>query len=172
MNESQRNWYLIYTKPRNETLARTNLERQGFEVYLPQLAQTRRQRGRYRTVIEPCFPRYLFIALNMVTDNWSPIRSTYGVSRLVTFDGMPAQVPHELVEQLKQNEDSEALQRRPEQIFNPGEKITIIDGPFAGYEGIFHSLKGNERAAILLDIVGKNTLATLDIHSLKPVSNQ
>lgn len=172
MNESQRNWYLIYTKPRNETLARTNLERQGFEVYLPLLAQTRRQRGRYRTVIEPCFPRYLFIALNTVTDNWSPIRSTYGVSRLVTFDGIPAQVPHDLVEQLKQNEDHEGLQRRPEQIFNPGEKVTIIDGPFAGYEGIFHSLKGNERAAILLDIVGKNTLATLDVHNLKPVSNQ
>ena len=28
-------WYLAYTKPRQEDLARVNLEQQGFESYLP-----------------------------------------------------------------------------------------------------------------------------------------
>jgi len=169
MNNHNRNWYLIYTKPRNESLAREHLERQGYETCLPLLSRTSRRRGRYQTVIEPCFPRYLFINLNTATDNWAPIRSTIGVSRMVTFGGLPAQVPGDLVAQLRANEDEHGLQRWPEpDDFAPGTRVTIIEGPFAGYEGIFQARKGHERAAILLDIVGRNTLATLDIHNLKP----
>ena len=73
-NKGARKWYLIFSKPRQETIAKTQLERQGYEVYLPLVEQRKKRLGRARTVIEPLFSRYLFIHLDSHTDDWRPIR--------------------------------------------------------------------------------------------------
>ena len=96
----QKSWYLVYTKPRQEALAQANLERQDYGVYLPKVRQMRRRRGKQEAVVEPLFPRYLFIHLDTQSDNWGPIRSTFGVASLVRFGSEPAQVPDELVAHL------------------------------------------------------------------------
>ena len=127
---SRRSWYLIYTKPRQEKMAQENLERQGFVTYLPLTQQTRRRNGRYIKVIEAYFPRYLFIRLNTDTDNWAPIRSTFGVSQMICFGGIPAVVPDELINTLKQNDDSNGIQKLVEQDLSPGNEVVIVAGPF------------------------------------------
>ena len=101
---SHRAWYLVYTKPKGEKTAQENLLRQGYETYLPLLGVSKRRRGRYITLIEPMFSRYLFIQLNQTSDNWSPIRSTLGVTDMVRFSGYPAKVPAELIEFLRASE--------------------------------------------------------------------
>ena len=53
----KRSWYLVHTKPRQENLAQENLERQGYETYLPRVYQTRRRNGRYVKTMEAFFPR-------------------------------------------------------------------------------------------------------------------
>lgn len=169
---SKRSWYLIFTKPRQENLARENLERQGFITYLPLAKQTRRRNGRYIKSIEPYFPRYLFIQLNTETDNWSPIRSTVGVVQMVRFGGVPAVVPDELVTCLKENDDPDGLQKLVRQDLSPGDKVEIINGPFAGYQGIYQQRKGSERVAVLLDIVGKTAAVTLSAHDLQVAANR
>ena len=54
-------WYLIYTKPRQEAIALTNLSRQGFECYLPMLKVEKIRQRKTALVTETMFPRYLFI---------------------------------------------------------------------------------------------------------------
>ena len=169
---SKRSWYLIYTKPRQENLARENLERQGFVTYLPLAEQTRRRNGRYMKMIEPYFPRYLFIQLNTDTDNWAPIRSTLGVSQMVRFGGVPAVVPEDLINYLKENDDPNGIQQMIQQDMSPGDKIEIVNGPFAGYSGIYQQQKSAERVAVLLEIVGKNAELTLSIHDLQLATNR
>jgi len=169
---SKRSWYLIYTKPRQENLARENLDRQGFVTYLPLAEQTRRRNGRYMKMIEPYFPRYLFIQLNTDTDNWAPIRSTLGVSQMVRFGGVPAVVPEDLINYLKENDDPNGIQQMIQQDMSPGDKIEIVNGPFAGYSGIYQQQKSAERVAVLLEIVGKNAELTLSIHDLQLATNR
>ena len=164
---SKRSWYLVYTKPRQENLAQENLERQGFEIYLPRIYQTRRRNGRYIKTIEPFFPRYLFINLNTETDNWAPIRSTFGVSRMIRFDGIPAVVPDQLIQVLKENDDKDGIQRLKQKNYTLGDKVTIIDGPLAGYQGIYQQQKSAERVAVLVDLVGKNTILNISVHDLQ-----
>jgi transcriptional antiterminator RfaH len=169
---SKRSWYLIFTKPRQENLARENLERQGFITYLPLAEQSRRRNGRYIKSIEPFFPRYLFIQLNTDTDNWAPIRSTLGVAQMVQFGGIPAQVPEELITSLKANDDSEGLQKIARRDMAPGDRVEIVSGPFAGYEAIYKQHKGADRVAVLLEVVGKNTALTLSAHDLQLANNR
>ena len=57
-------WYLIYTKAKQEVVTLQNLEQQAYQTYLPTHRARRRLRTQYTLVTEPLFPRYLFIALN------------------------------------------------------------------------------------------------------------
>ena len=163
----KRSWYLVHTKPRQENLAQENLERQGYETYLPRIYQTRRRNGRHVKTIEAFFPRYLFIHLDSETDNWAPIRSTIGVSKMIRFDGIPAMVPEQLIEALKGNDDEDGIQRFNQKNLIRGDKVTIIDGPLAGYQGIYQHQKTSERVAVLVDLVGKNTLLNISVHDLQ-----
>jgi len=162
----QRFWYLIHTKPRMEKQAEENLNRQGYETYLPMVKTRRRRNSRYINVVEAFFLRYLFIHLSSKIDNWAPIRSTLGVSRLIQFGGIPAIVPVELISSLKANENELGLQEMEKKEMKTGDRVTIIDGPFAGYSGIYSKKKSTERVTILLDIVGKRSELIISKHDL------
>ena len=88
---------ICFQKKREEELAKEHLERQSYQVYLPKILGRKRQSGRTIRVIQPMFPRYLFINLSDETDDWGPIRSTIGVSTLVRFGMEPAKVPENLI---------------------------------------------------------------------------
>ena len=162
-----RSWYLIQTKPRMEKHAEENLNRQGYETYLPMVKSQRRRNNRYIKVMEAFFPRYLFIHLSTKTDNWAPIRSTLGVSHLIQFGGIPAIAPGSLIELLKANEDELGFQDIEKKEMNTGDKVNIIDGPFAGYSGVYNKQKSADRVIVLLDIVGKRSELTISEHDLQ-----
>ena len=155
MNDSAKLWYLIYTKPRQEEVARTHLERQGYTVYLPRVRQMRRRLGQRVMATEPLFPRYLFIQLDTQADNWGPIRSTLGVTSLVSFGSQPALIPNALIRFLMQREGQTGLHEWAESNYLEGERIQIVDGALRGYAGIFLAHSGRERAVVLLEILGR-----------------
>jgi transcriptional antiterminator RfaH len=147
-----KSWYLIHSKPHQERIARDQLERQGYETYLPFASVRRRRKGRSIRVIDPMFPRYLFIHLSNDTDDWRPIRSTIGVSTLVRFGNMPAQIPDRLIAELHMREDADGIQMLPDPEYRKGDRLRIAEGPLEGYEGIFQSQTGKERVLLLLEI--------------------
>ncbi len=161
-------WYLVYCKPRQEVVARRNLERQGYTTYVPLLRQTRRRKGRSTSVVAPMFPRYLFILLNHETDNWGPIRSTIGVVSVVRFGQTPAAVPNQLIEVLRAQADGDGVQIWSPEEYQRGMKVRITDGGFAGYEGIFMARSGRDRVTVLLQVLGRHTRASVDLGAIEP----
>ncbi len=170
MDATARHWYLVYSKPRQERLALENLARQGYEAYLPLMRHRRRRGRRWVPTVEPMFPRYLFVRLDRLHDNWAPIRSTIGVTSLVRFGHEPARVPDDLVALFQAREDEDGIQRIPPPDFRPGERVRIVDGPFAGYEAIFQARTGKERVEILLRIAGNATRIQIAPGALEPVA--
>ncbi|MEQ8952588.1 MAG: transcription/translation regulatory transformer protein RfaH [Gammaproteobacteria bacterium] len=154
-------WYVLYTKPRQEHIAELNLQRQGYRVYFPRCEVIKRRKRLLTGLIEPFFPRYLFINLDKTRDNWAPIRSTRGVCGIVRFEGVPKPVPTPLIDALKSNENPQQLQTLSRQTWSRGEEVEIEQGPFAGYSCIFQESRGIDRVVVLLNIVGKPTRATL-----------
>jgi len=167
-DSAQKRWYLVYSKPRKEELARVNLERQGYPAYLPMMRTPRRKLGRRVIRVEPMFPRYLFIHLDTETDNWAPIRSTLGVVSLVRFGMLPSAVPDDLIASLRERDNASGIQDVPLNTFERGQRVRIEEGPFMGYEGIYLAQTGQERVHILLDIVGKAARTQVDVEHLGP----
>jgi len=161
-------WHLVYTKPRKENKAEENLLRQGYGTYLPWVIK-RSGRGTTRTpAVEPLFPRYLFVNLDAETQSVAPIRSTFGVSNLISFGGRLTLVPAGLVDKLRQAEAADGLHRFPMREYCQGQAIQIVSGPFAGLAGIFQAASGAERVSILLDILGKTTTVCINRDWISP----
>jgi transcriptional antiterminator RfaH len=87
-----------------------------------------------------------------------------GVSRLVTFGFEPARVDPELIHLLK--EHAKIIQTEPVRIHEPGQRVLIKEGPFAGIEAIFEMDDGESRAMVLIDLLSKPTRLKLPITSL------
>jgi transcriptional antiterminator RfaH len=158
-------WYLVHTKPRLEDVALTNLQRQGYECYLPQMRIERISRRKAEVATEPMFPRYLFIRLDSSDQgkSWSPIRSTLGVSQLVHFGARAAKVDDALVELLRQREQIMPL----DAMFQSGDSVVITDGPFSGIEAIYQTADADRRAFILLEILSKPVSMQIDTGRLR-----
>jgi transcriptional antiterminator RfaH len=163
------NWYLIHTKIRQELVALENLERQGFTCFLPLIRAEKLRRGALQVVQEPLFPRYLFIRLGtgLESQSWDPIRSTLGVSRLVTFGQTPAKVEDKLIAQLQVKTDSaEKLLR----YFEPGEQVVVTDGPFVGREAIYQMADAEGRVMVLLNILSKQVKMAVPPANIRKVN--
>jgi transcriptional antiterminator RfaH len=156
-------WYVVQTQPHAESKAMGHLIRQGFAAYLPRYVKRRRHARKIVTVAAPLFPRYLFVTVDMETQRWRSIHSTFGVSRLVCNGDEPAPVPPAVVAALQAREDAGGfvqLERRPR--FVSGERVRIVDGVFADTLGLFAGMADRERVAILLDLLGRMVRVLLD----------
>ncbi len=156
-------WYVVQTQPHAEAKAMAHLGRQGFGTYLPRYLKRRRHARKTENVAAPLFPRYLFVAVDMETQRWRSIQSTFGVSRLVCNGDEPAPVPPAVLTALQEREDAAGfvtLEQRPQ--FAPGEKVRVVDGIFAESLGLFEGMADRERVAILLDLLGRKVRILLD----------
>lgn len=162
-------WYLVHTKPRQETCAQQNLEQQGYEAYLPTLPFERIRQGVLAVVNEPLFPRYLFIRLGQGASakSWAPIRSTKGVSRLVCFGVEPAKVDAGFVERLQAREASVACE--PARLFDSGERVRLTEAPFGDIEGVYQMADGDRRVMVLIEILSKQVRVHVSPASLRKV---
>jgi transcriptional antiterminator RfaH len=148
-------WYLVHTKPRQEKCALDNLDRQGYQCYLPTIPSERLRQGLLTVSSEPLFPRYLFIRLGLgdSAKRWAPIRSTKGVSRLVSFGVEPAKVDDRLIEILRNQEAT--AQAEPERLFKSGERVLLTDGAFVGLEAIYQMADGDQRVIVLIELMNQ-----------------
>ena len=167
----QKAWYLVYTKPRQESVAEDNLVRQAYVVYLPRVRHMRKRQGRQVAVIEPLFPRYLFIHLDTQNDNWSPIRSTFGVASLVRFGSEPAKVPDEFVSHLQAQAGQDGLHEWAEPKMKEGDRVRVSEGPLKGYEGILLTKSGQARVMLLLEMLGKEVRTHLSSSQIESTDN-
>ena len=141
-----KNWYLIKTKPRQEKIAKQNLENQGYVVFCPIT--------KINNKLVILFPGYLFIKLNDKTQNWSPINSTKGVSHFVKFGLNFAKVPTSVIKFIKTNQYITTEKLINLNKFKPGDKVQISDGAFKNYMAIFKCYKSDERVILLMNLLG------------------
>ena len=169
-------WVLIYTKAKEEKKANDNLQKQGFKTFLPLIAHTNKTSG-LETLV-PIFPRYLFAQINLKTDNWTAINSSYGVSHIVMFSEKFTSIPNNIIKLIQGKLNEEGVCKEDISIvdYQKGDPVFIKEGRFAGIDAIFLSKKSKDRVRLLLnllntsvvtDITSSNIEAKVVVHSFK-----
>jgi transcriptional antiterminator RfaH len=130
------------------------LNLKGIESYYPYLRiQPVNPRARK---IKPYFPGYIFGRIDLGQHQkeslWLP-----GLAGVVCFDGIPSYIPDHLIEAIHRRVDQvNAAGRESLDTLKPGDPITIQEGPFKGFEGIFDErLSGEARIRILLTLLNR-----------------
>jgi transcription elongation factor/antiterminator RfaH len=146
-------WYAVYTQPNRELRAKTQLENQAYQVFLPQRLKTVRHARKLTNIPAAFFPRYLFIHLDLTRDRWRSVNGTYGVAGLVMEGERPRPVPRGLVETMIASVDKQGFLCLQESL-KIGSQVRLAAGPFAEQLGILDRLDDSGRVRVLLNIMG------------------
>ena len=160
-------WYAIFTKPKQEQRAETNLRAWDIEAFAPKFKHRRRSGSHYS--IKPLFPRYVFAyfspqcCLHRVT-------FTRGVHSIVRFGDSLARIDDKIISTIQMRVDEEGLVRVGEE-FKYGDPVIIDYGPFKSLIGIFERDVGEaERVRILLTTINYQAHVTVDKDSVTKAS--
>lgn len=159
-------WYVLQTKPRQEerVIAHLRLRAPSVEVFLPRIEVVRRHAGRRYAVLEPLFPSYLFVWTPLTPATWDAVRWTPGARRILGDGERPIAVPEEMVQVIEERVRPLGFVRVGLNL-QPGARVRIKNGPFAGLEAIFERpTSRRDRVRVLLQLLG--TLTPLEIDPL------
>ncbi|MDA8913599.1 transcriptional activator RfaH [Amylibacter sp.] len=150
-------WFILQFKSNSHHLAAKNLNRQGFETFLPLHDTTSRKLSRFINTSKPLFPGYMFIKLDRAESKWHKINSTYGVSRLITFNSQLKSIPTSFVDHLMKRYDLSG-KLIPIKKLKKGDHVTLLKGPFANFIATVEKYEADQRIWILMDLMGRKTV--------------
>jgi transcriptional antiterminator RfaH len=162
---NSKSWIVARNKPNQDKIALINLERQNFEFFQPTFKTMSRVQNKFKEIIKPVFPGYIFIAINLEENNWHKINNTRGISSIIVFGNEIPLIHCQLIEGLKYRF---SLNNTPKAVdpFEIGMNAEIINGPFAQLIGKIEEIDSDQRLWILLDFLGTQTRVSINRLSL------
>ena len=164
--EDAGNWWVLYTKPRNEKALAWDLIKMGVGYYLPMTTKRTRRRdnGKPRKSVLCLFPGYISIV------NYPPYRKelarTHRISRAI-----PVENQQHFIKQLEQIQIVSALNVEMD-VNNglaKGQRVLITSGPLQGIEGIILDFGSRERVYFNVEMFGRSVVVKMDSSLLIPI---
>jgi transcriptional antiterminator RfaH len=168
LDQKKKKWLLAYTKPGSELEAQKNLENQGFKTLLPMISSVSRKDSKsYR--VNPMFPRYVFILVDLKKENWNTINSTIGVTNLITFGNKLSFVPedaiHKIYSYLDDNDICHLNDIKRE--YKKGEMLEIKESIFKNLNVRFLTKTSKNRVMVLLSILNQDVKTEISSKHIK-----
>jgi transcriptional antiterminator RfaH len=143
-------WHVGVSRISQETVAKRELENQGFDVYLPLCIKEWTKKPR----IKPFLPSYLFIGIDTENQRWRSVFSTFGMRTVLCSGDKPQAIPDWIVDGIMARE-VDGLVRLPPPLqckFLKGDKLAIKKSPL---EVVFAEVKDNKRAEVFVSLLGR-----------------
>lgn len=171
-------WYVVHAfsgyentvkKSLAERIARAGMEEYFGEVLVPTEEVVEMKGGQKRRSDRKFFPGYVLVEMEMTDETWHLVKD---VPKVMGFIGGTADRPAPI----SQREADAILNRvqegvdkpRPKVLFEPGEMVRVIDGPFNDFNGVVEEVnydKSRLRVAVL--IFGRSTPVELEFHQVE-----
>ncbi len=144
-------WYVFYLRPHTENRVGEVLIKLGYEVFLPVVPTIRIWKNRQkRKILQPLFPGYLFVYTQAY--ELFLIKQLQNVVYFVSSGGKPSTVSEKEIEGIRRVLGLECPVTVERKFFK-GERVRIMSGPLAGYEGILDRQHSRTRFGIRLKAI-------------------
>jgi len=154
-------WYVIHAQTRKEREVESALQRQGLEIFLPQVTVPSRRRDRKVALRVPLFPGYLFINASLHTKLIHKIIKVHHVFRLLG-NGRPVPIPEAEIEAIKAIVSGDHPYY-PWRFLEKGKRVRVIDGPLTGVDGfILEKRELKRRLVVSVDLFRRSVAVELD----------
>lgn len=163
-----KNWYVVYCQAKNESLARDQLEKQGFDAYLPLYKKMVTHARQVHERHVPLFPRYLFVSFNVDEQQWRSVNSTKGIVGLVNFNHeKPVAVPDTIIQQLRATEVNDLVSLAALELFKSGEPVRILEGAFKGHVALYQKMNDKQRVEVLIHFLNQDVRLQLPVYAVE-----
>lgn len=139
------------------------------EVLVPTEEVIEMRGGQKRKSERKFFPGYVLVQMELTDDSWHLVKET---PRVMGFIGgkadKPAPITEREAEAILQRVDDSADKPKPKTLFEPGEMVRVIDGPFNDFNGVVEEVnydKSRLRVAVL--IFGRSTPVELEFSQVE-----
>lgn len=157
-------WYALYTRHHHEKSIARTLTAKGFTVFLPVYAAPRQWKDRTQIVTLPLFSCYVFIQGGL--HRQLGIVTTPGILGFVCFAGVPAIIPPQEIEGIRQAVER-CVKIEPHPFIHSGDRVRVTTGPLEGIEGILVRKKNFSRLVLTVELLGKSAAVEVDVASVE-----
>jgi len=167
-----KNWYVVHTYSGYEHKAKAALEERvralgKQELFGPVLVPAEKVvelvKGRKKTSSRKFFPGYILVNMELNDETWHIVRATPKVTGFVGGATQPAPITEEEVREITDQMAEGAARPKPKVLFEAGESVKVIDGPFQDFNGVVEEVKADKgKLRVLISIFGRATPVELD----------
>jgi len=174
-----KHWYVLHTQTGSEAKVKKGLEKRIKQCHMEEnisqiLVPTEKvsevRDGKRKISERKFFPGYILIEMELTDDSWYLIKNTPGVSGFIGSGSRPVPLKEvEIKSILKHTQEAEE-KPMPKVLFEKGEGIRVIDGPFANFNGTvdeINPLKG--KLKVVISIFGRSTPVELEYWQVEKV---
>jgi transcription antitermination factor NusG len=155
-------WFVIWTESRAEKKVEARIAALGLSPWLPTFKERRRWSDRWREVVSPLFPGYLFARARSV--EWHRVLRTPGVLTVVKHEGRPALLADGFVAALRGaiERGSAAPERVAEGMdYRPGDEVIVQEGALKGVRGVVRERRNGRQLVIWVSEIGRGVAFTI-----------
>lgn len=174
-------WYVVHSYAGYENKVKTNLESRInslnmedfiFQIEVPTEEVTVVKNGKKQTVNQKKFPGYIYVRMELTDDSWSAVKNTPGVTGFVGLTNRPSPLTLDEVAGLLSPPKPKvaAVERARTSMFEVGESVTVMDGPFATLPATINEVNLDaQRIKVLVSIFGRETPVELQFNQVEKI---
>ena len=165
-----KNWYIVHTysgfenKVKESLLQRVQaygLQAEIGEVLIPTEDIVEKRGGREVKSARRFFPGYILVEMNMSDHAWHVVRNTPKVTGFVGTGKKPTPLTQDEVDQIL--EQVVSAKEKPKHVYEHGENVRIIDGPFTNFTGVVEEVNLDRNTLkVMVTIFGRQTPVELE----------
>jgi len=175
--DDAKQWYAIHTYSGYEEKVAESIRQRAdsldmkdkiFQVLVPKEKMIEIKNGKRRVVEKRIFQGYVLVEIKMSEDAWYIVRNTPGVTGFVGSGTEPTPISTEEIEKIQKRMGLEQPKHKMD--FRIGEVVSIVDGPFKGFDGAINEIDAQKgKLKVLVNMFGRETPVELDSLQVKRV---
>lgn len=175
--DATKQWYAIHTYSGYEEKVAESIRQRAdsldmkdkiFQVLVPKEKMIEIKNGKRRVVEKRIFQGYVLVEIKMSEDAWYIVRNTPGVTGFVGSGTEPTPISKDEIEKIQKRMGLEQPKHKMD--FRLGEVVSIVDGPFKGFDGAINEIDSQKgKLKVLVNMFGRETPVELDSLQVKRV---
>jgi len=170
---SEKKWYVVQAfsqyesrvkKTLEEHIKMHSMEEHFGEILVPTEEVVEMRAGQKRKSERKFFPGYVLVQMDMNEDSWHLVKS---IPRVLGFIGgtsdRPLPISQREADQILNRLEESVDKPKPKTLFEPGEVVRVVDGPFADFNGVVETVDYEKsRLKVSVLIFGRSTPVELE----------
>lgn len=172
-------WYVIHTYSGHENKVKQSLEErlhsQGLEervskILVPTEDVVEVRGGKRRVSPRKFFPGYIIVEMDINDELWYLIKNTPKVTGFLGGRTNPTPLTEEEVKNILQQVEGDTTRPKPKVLFETGENVRVIDGPFTNFTGVIDEVSPERgKLKVMVSIFGRATPVELEFLQVEKI---